>query len=328
MIQPHHIDYLLDHLDPEERAEVELRVATDSDEAVAFERLRLTIGRLEAELDDRPPPVGLADRTLAHLERLFAHVAEPATPGYEANFDPGRVTVVADAPEPRRSLPTDRPEYRWVGGRFRGDLMVACGIGLIAVGMVLSFVNRARHASDVAACQQNLLTLHQGLSGYADTHGNRFPEIGTRAYPTADSFVSALAEAGHCPPGFHPRCPAGSVIPSRSLSSTPVTYTYSLGHRGANGAVLGPHRSTGSGEENDLVPISSDYPVASAAVAPDVTSPHAWGHNVLYLAGHVRYATTAAVGVNGDDVYRNQLGRVGAGIDRTDSVLGSGSARP
>lgn len=328
MIQPHHIDYLLDDLGPDERAEVEARVATDPDEAAALERLRLTLSMLESDLDAGSPPAGLADRTLARLNALFARAAKPAAAEPEVEFDTGAVVPPVHAPEPRRRTEsTDRPEYRWVGGRFRGDLVVACGIGLIAVGMVLSFVNRARHASDVAACQNNLLTLHEGLAGYADTHGDRFPEIGTRAYPTAETFVSALAEAGQCPPGFRPRCPAGPAIPSRSLS-TPVTYTYSLGHLGANGAVEGLYRSVDSREENDLVPISSDYPVASVAVAPDATSPHGWGHNVLYLAGNVRFAKTAAVGVYGDDAYRNQFGRVAAGVDRNDAVLGAGSARP
>jgi hypothetical protein len=328
MIQPHHIDYLLDDLDTDERAEVEARVATDPDEAADLDRLRLTLSMLEADVDAGPPPAGLADRTLARLNVLFAEAAKP-TAEPEVDFDPGAAVPPPQASEPRRrNESTDRPEYRWVGGRFRGDLVVACGIGLIAVGMVLSFINRARHASDVAACQHNLLTLHQGLAGYADTHGDRFPEVGTRAYPTADTFVSALAEAGQCPPGFQPRCPAGPATALRSHSPTPVTYTYSLGHLGVNGVVEGLYRSVDPREENDLLPISSDYPVASVAVAPGATSPHGWGHNVLYLAGNVRFAKTAAVGAYGDDAYRNQFGRVAAGVDRTDAVLGAGSARP
>lgn len=327
MIQPQHIDYLLDRLDADDRTEVEARLATDLDELAALERLRLTLALLELDRDEIPAPAGLAERTLARVTSFQqAEIEAAAEP--EVDFGPGTVLPGADAPEPRRRVrSTDRPEYRWVGGRFRGDMLVACGIGLIAVGMVLSFVNRVRHANDVAACQQNLLTLHRGLAGYADAHGDRFPQIGSQSYPTAETFVSALTEAGQCPPDFRPRCPAGPALPTRA-HSTPVTYTYTLGHRAPNGRVEGLSRSLDWNEENDLIPISSDYPVASAAVAPEATSPHSRGHNVLYLAGNVRFATTAAVGISGDDAYRNQFGRVAAGVDRTDTVLGAGSARP
>src|SRR6185503_1248134 len=131
-------------------------------------------------------------------------------------------------------------------------------------------------------------------SGYADTHGGRYPQVGTGAYPTADSFVQALADAGQCPPGFCAICPA-----SRSDAAA-ISYAYPLGHRAANNVVLGEWRSTEAGAENDLIPIAADYPVAAAAPGGGPTSGHRYGQNVLYMGGNVRFAAVATVGVNGD----------------------------
>jgi hypothetical protein len=141
--------------------------------------------------------------------------------------------------------------------------------------------------------------------------------VGTEAYPAAGSFVQALLDAGQCPPGFHAVCPAAAG------SASPVSYTYALGHRTSQNVVLGQWRSTDSTKENDLIPISADYPSAVAAPPGDgPTSGHRTGHNVLFIGGNVRFATLATVGVNGDDIYRNQLGEVAAGLTRVDTVLG------
>lgn len=76
------------------------------------------------------------------------------------------------------------------------------------------------------------------------------------------------------------------------------------------------------------MPICSDLPVGSASVSNESTSPHSWGHNILYVAGNVRFATSAHAGIDGDDIYRNQLGHVAAGVNRHDIVLGPPRSRP
>ena len=75
-------------------------------------------------------------------------------------------------------------------------------------------------------------------------------------------------------------------------------------------------------DENDLMPICADIPFGA------VGAPHSHGQNVLFAGGNVRFATVPTVGVNGDDIYRNMLGRVAAGVDRADAVLGVGFDRP
>jgi hypothetical protein len=321
------IGYALDLLDPDDRAAVEAQLSANPDTAVQLDRVRTTLLPLEADRDDDPPPPALATRTVS---RLAALLVEPSTPVAHASGSP------AEPPTTPRSYPyTDRPEPRYLGGRFRADVIVAAGISLVAVGLALSFVTRARQASDLLACQNNLRTLYAGMVGYADTHAGRLPQIGADPYPTAGSFVQALADAGQCPPGFRAVCPAVGVQPDLPRDALPpasqmaqVTYTFPLGHRTPSGVVQGLWRSSDPYEENDLMPVGADYPVAATAPSAGPTSPHGWGHNVLYFSGNVRFATTSDVGVNGDDIFRNQLGQVAAGVNRVDTVLGRPADRP
>jgi prepilin-type processing-associated H-X9-DG protein len=156
-------------------------------------------------------------------------------------------------------------------------------------------------------------------------HADRFPQVGTEAYPVAGSFVAALADAGQVPPGFRPACPAAGGTPvadARAVPPSAVGYAYTLGHRGPGGTVQCLHRTHAAGEENDLLPVCADVPAATTV------APHAHGQNVLFAGGHVRFATVPTVGVNGDDIYLNLFGRVAAGVDRADAVLGVGADRP
>ncbi len=329
------IGYVLDLADPADRARVEAFLIANPDAVAHLERIRATVTPLEADRDEPTPPPGLATRTVGRLAAYLVAEAQAAAPVKV----PERVGDASPLPTPtavgltHASFPAGCSEPRAAGGRFRVDLVVAAGIGLIAVGLVFSFVNRVRYQNDVLACQNNLLTLHQGLEGYADTHSGRYPQVGVEPYPTAASFVSALVDAGQCPPGFHANCPAVPVASSEppggyTLAVSPVTYSYSLGHLTPTGAILGVYRSNAPGDENDLIPVSADFPAESAAPGPGPTSPHRWGHNVLFAGGNVRFATTATVGVNGDDIYQNQHGRVAAGLHRSDTVLGIAGDRP
>ena len=324
------IGYALGLDDPDDRAAAEAHVAADPAAAARLDRVRAALSPLEADRDDPAPPPGLALRTVARLAAyLVEH--EPRAAPEPAAGGLGRVLAEVAGP-PLRPAPVEPPEVRAFGGGFRLDWAVACGIGLVAAGLGLSFVGKARHQAGVMACQDNLRTLYQGLSGYADAHAGRLPEVGDDRYPVAGSFVAALADAGQCPPGFHPGCPAGPAGPDPDLvprdgvvRASAVGYTYPLGHRAPGGGVVGLRREWGG--ENDLLPVSADLPGGAARVTGP-GSPHRVGQNVLYLDGHVRYATVPGVGLNGDDIYHNQLGRVAAGLNRTDTVLGRGEDRP
>jgi len=310
------IGYLADLLDPAERAAVEAYLAAHPAAAARVGRLRLALAPLEADREPDPAPVGLAVRT---IERLAAQLVEHEHAAREAAA--GRADPSADtAPDfvplrpARRPAPPTDPEPRFVGGRFRAELFVAAGIALVAVGLVLSGVNRVRYQQRVVACQNNLQVLYRGLSGYSETHDRRFPQVGVEGRPTAGTFVAELAAAGQLPPGFDTTCPGDPR----------VSYAYTLGYRAPGGELVGLR----SEADADLVPISADYPSREACPGSGPASPHQRVMNVLFVGGHVRPTTTALVGPGGDDIYRNQLGRVAAGLDRTDAVLGRAGDRP
>lgn len=306
------IGYVLNLLDDDERVAMEAFLEANPESLLQVDAVRAAFAPLSADREAPVPPRGLAMRTIS---RLAAELVESEPSQLIDKNTPSTIELAV------RYYSTDRAESRSVGGRFRFELLIALGIGFLAIGLGFSLVGRVRQANDVASCQNNLRTLHQGLSGYADNTGGRFPQVGTEAYPTAGSFVQALTDAGQCPPGFHAICPAAAK-PEGHNPVAQVAYTYALGHRTPNNVVLGQWRSSDANSENDLIPISADYPCASVAPNGGPTSGHRSGHNVLFTGGNVRYATVATVGVNGDDIYRNQLGAVAAGVTRVDSVLG------
>ena len=329
MTDEDYIGYLLDLLDPADRSAVAAHLAATPAAAARLVHLRALLAPLEADRDPDPPRPGLAARTVGRVAAyLVEHEPRPQTrdecPVGDLLRDLGvpQHSPAPDAAEPARPpVVTDRPEPRAVGGRFRIDLLVAAGIACFGVGLVLSGIGRWRYESEKIACQNNLRFLHQGLVGYADRHGGRFPQVGTDPHPTAETFVTALIEEGQIPPGFANWCPADR------RADRHARYAYSLGYAGANGQVVG---LSWADAPTDLLPIAADYPTPASAPGNGsaLVSPHRNGQNVLSIGGNVRFCTTPFVGVDGDDIYRNRAGKVARGEAVTDTVLGRDGDRP
>jgi hypothetical protein len=314
------IGYVLDLHDPADRAAVAEHLALNPAAAARVERLRRALAPLESDREPDPAPAGLAVRTVG---RLAAYLVEhephrPLPESRPAEHDADTAPDLAPLRPSRPVAPPTDPEVRFVGGRFRTELFVAAGIALVAFGLVVSGANRARHLQRVAACQNNLQVLYRGLSGYSEVREGRFPQVGVDGRPTAGMFIAALAEAGQLPPAFAPTCPADPTI----------GYAYTLGYRGPDGELLGLRRSDDPWADNDLLPISADYPSREACPGSGPASPHQRVMNVLFVGGNVRPTASALVGPDGDDIYRNRFGRVSAGVDRADAVLGRAGDRP
>jgi len=322
------IGYLVDALGPTERDAVELYLHSEPAASARLNRLNRLLAPLEADRGPISVPAGLADRAISRLEVHLAKEESLAEAVRSALCEPAPADEALAVPVAARPLPRaprDAPETRAVGGRFRPDLIVGFAIAFITVGLLFSAVGKLRARNEMLACQNTLRTTHVALAGYADANDNRYPQIDADA--TADSFVSALASAGQVPPDFRPVCPACSRA-SLTESAAAVGYTYTLGYRTPAKELIGPRRPLNRSEEHDLLPISADYPAAGAAPAAGPLCPHSNGMNVLYAGGNVRFTTSPLVGPEGDHIFQDIYGHVGAGANRGDVVLGRPGDRP
>jgi prepilin-type processing-associated H-X9-DG protein len=324
------LGYALKALSPAETAAAERLLATDPAAERKLARLRHFLAPLAADADFAPPP-GLA---IDAIQRVAAYAIEhkipledpppdvsPEKPVYASDFHP----ILGLAPDATfEELPppvTPRASYpvrRWV------ELGLTAAVALVAVGMVVTGVMKLRHESQVAACKQNLQTLHAGLSGYADTHDDQYPKIGSPAAPTAGAFVSELVTAGHLASTVKGICPTEL---EKNTGLTQVAYAYTLGYRSPAGDVLGIRRRV-DGVSDELTPLLADLPTRLASPTDGPLSPHGRGQNILYSDGHVTFSRLATVGPNGDHIYTNQDGAVRAGLHRLDASLGRATDVP
>jgi hypothetical protein len=298
------IAYALGALDPADRPVVEAHLAADPEDAAKVDRLRQALRPLEADRDGYDPPRGLAVAAIARTaEYLVAN---------------GLIRAEAEPEEPPPTVRRLDSEPVFPTWWRRADVLVAAGIGFLAFGLLAGGVGRLRHDAQVAACQDGLRGLHVALTGYSDTRDGRYPEVGTRQVPVAGAFAVELARSGHLPPDQLVACPvAPPPTPAADPSVVPaVGYAYTLGFVGPGHRVIGLRRADAPGAATDWTAVSADLP------APRPQAPHSRGQNVLYLGGMVRFASTPAAGVNGDDIYHNEAGVVRAGLHVLDASLG------
>lgn len=309
------LGHLLQINDPDTERRLEERMQTTPGLRAHLDALALTIRPLEADRDIAEPPPGLAIRAIA---RVAQHVVETGTAPPEP-VEPSTADLLSRMP-PNRLI--ELVEVMDAGiappSRFqRADVIVVASLAILALGLVLVAVPYWRHRANVQTCQNQLREFHNALTVYRTNHNEKFPQITEEPpHQTASSFLTILRDSGSLP--------ATSLMTCPSSPTTEAGYAYSLGWRDEAGRLHGLRYDENS-PTNDFLPILADRPPPTR----DGTSPdHRSGQNVLYVGGNVRFSTTTTVGVNGDDIYRNQIGRIGAGLHRWDSVLGVGTDVP
>jgi hypothetical protein len=250
---------------------------TDAAEGRLDPRQAAVYQRLAVDAESPDPPPGLAAATVAR----------------------------AMASLPTRARPRLRGELVFPVWLRPADTAVAAGIGFLVVGLVVAGVGKLRAERDALACQDRLRMVGQALDGYGDTHGGRFPQVGTPSVPVAGAFTTELVRAGQLPVDGPMTCP--------TAEGPAVGFAYTLGYRTPAGGLLGVRRA----DATDWTPVAADLPGVV---------PHARGWNLLSVDGSVRFISTPVV--NGDDIFRNDAGLVRAGLHRGDTSLGGPADYP
>ena len=314
------IGYLLDSLEEDERLSIEA-ARKDTEAAVIINEqlglLQRAMKPLEHERQMLAAPVGLADRTLAAVRQADVPVLTPA--------DEAVVPL--------------RPRA-WV------DRFIMAAAAVAAVVLVAPLLFEAIQDSRALRAERNLQRVGAALQGYADSQrvfpsppsegplsraglfaptlvsAQRIkPDDGLLVYPG-----SALAREGgfRVPSREEVEANVGSEDFDRIMERMSGDYGYTLGHRDAAGA-LQPIRDLRRGHH----PLMADAPDATG----QRSSNHPEGaHHILYEDGRVK-----TIWIEGDDLdflhrddhlYRNHDGKIAAGTDAEDAVIGDSHHQP
>lgn len=312
------IGYLLNALDEPDRQHVEEQLRTHPESQARLETLRGALAPLAGDTAAPEPPPGLYLRTLA------------------------RVAEVRARPLPKAPPPSPRAASAWRGPR-RADLIAAAVLMIFLGALTGPLLVKSWHLQGRQTCANNLRQYGEMLHTYSLHKDGRLPQVedhGTHTYAAA--FVPILREANCLKKYPQPLAcdasgrrsspwPSISDVEGSRDSADPElfaerarqlagNYAYSLGYRD-NGTLFG------LSARDCNQPIMADHrPVPG--VGTNSPNHGGIGQNVLYVGGNVKWHTTPAAGSQDDDIYLNRKGKIAAGVDCDDSVLGSGEATP
>ena len=322
------IGHLLGALEPSESREVE-RALADPGRGQQLkhdlERLRRALEPLAHDRDVHLPPAGLAGRTLKF-------VAEQRAESEAAASRP--------APTPRRMTPeAGLPHAR--GSRAWLDRAIIAATALAACLLVAPLLLESIAQARARRAERNLIRTSQALQGYADAR-RVFPTPPgsgplSRAGLYAPTLVSdqRLAPADGtlvCPDSELARSGTFRVPTLEELNAAIGTpqfdemvrtmggdYGYTLGHRDSMG-VLQPNRD----RRRSHHPLMADAPDDG----DERSLNHPDGlHHVLFEDGRVKRMTMSDLHRD-DHLYKNHEGKVAAGIDEEDAVIGDSHDQP
>jgi hypothetical protein len=321
------VGYLFGALDDAESMQLEMALA-DPRTGLALRRdldaLRRAVKPLERDREPSLPPPGLAGRTLQFIAAQSA--PRPAAPV---------------RPAPRPVMPAER-ERGGAGPRAWLDRGIMAATALAACVLVAPLLLESITEARARRAERNLQRLSTGLQGFAESH---------RIYPSPPS-AGPLSRAGIYAPTLvsEHRLVAddGTVlVPDTELArrggfrvpsleeleaavGTPRfeemvrtmggDYGYTLGHRDAAG-VLQPNRN----QRRTHHPLMADAPDHS----DEKSDNHPEGiHHVLFEDGRVQRLLSDGLHHRDDHLYRNHDGKVAAGKDAEDAVIGDSHDQP
>ena len=320
------VGYLLDALDEGETRRVEAALA-DPQHGPALradlDTLRQAIRPLAFDRESIDVPAGLAARTLQFVAAQTAAAPERRP-----------------KPTPRVFSPADEGSTAPAGRRWLDRLIIgatAVAACVLVAPLLLDSIQESRQRR----VDRNLQKVSAALQGYAESHGMypTPPDAGplSRAGLYAPTLVAEeriVADDGSllCPDTVLARRGKFRVPTVAELEAAVGTprfeelvktmggdFGYTLGHRDAAG-VLQPNQNKRRADH----PILADAPDECC----EKSSNHPGGvHHVLFEDGRVTRWKEDALHRD-DHLYRNHKGKVAAGVDPEDAVIGDSHHQP
>jgi len=289
------IDYVLGRCDAAGQEELARRLDTDPAFAGLHASIANTLGALGA-CPAPEPPDELVERTMARVRAAR------------------RTEALLEAEPLQRPAATPVFSFR--------ELAAVAALLILALGVLIPSLNRARHHAQRFLCGANVGMIHTGLSHYASGNDEALPQTAAKAAWWRRNSVADFASnsAGlfvlvrhHLAEPSVFQCPATDAKPfvaAAGMSDFPsprsIAYSYQY-------SLAGPMRR----DDPQLVPVAGqiailadDTPLFAGGrfrrerVEQAVSDNHRGkGMNVLYIDGSVRWVTDARVGVDNDNIY-------------------------
>lgn len=336
MMRDNLLGYLLNALEEDEARDVEVLAERSPEIKQDLKRLRSHVDLLEDSWVDVSPPAGLAARACAFLDAP-AEARSFAAGGYVAAEEPGE-TPIDDRPTPRNSRAFSALTSN--SSRFTlADLMVAAGACVAAAVIFFPALASSRMLASRLQCENNLHQVGMALHDFAYQNKQQaYPAIDAEG-PTnfAGSFGLPLVEQGFLKSPEYLSCAANrgknesfrlptlKEVAQAAPEQIPglhanfdLVYNYNLGTQ-QNGRVVPPKMQG-----------RADYPVVSDIVrVGDKGKLSPSGHgvtgvNILFDDGRVEFIRLDEIPELVRQYYFNDLGKVEAGVNENDPVLGSG----
>ncbi len=320
------LDHLLGALDEPEQEAVARQLQDDPQLRRDYVSLQSRIEVVQSVRVQFPPPSGLARRTCDFV------AARRSRPSADPN---GRTPMTAV------TAPPDRVgRLRWL------DVAVAAGILVAASLLILPALQNLRFDARRLACQDNLRELGRAMTEYSDAHGGYFPGIPRRGnMAVAGAFAPTLVDGGFVRDARRFFCPGASSGPGDSSgdSTDHVIPTIEQLQKAVGdelklfrGRMSGDMASDmGWADHNNVYQRPKNLRRSTFAIISDAPDPlgRQGGHhgnsgeNVLFEDTHVEFVVDQ-VGPHGDEIFLNDYGRVGLGVQPNDAVLAPAGTLP
>jgi hypothetical protein len=319
------VGHLLGALEPSESKQVESALADPQREPElrrALECLRLAVAPLARDRATFSPPADLARRT---LDRVAAErsAARPAS------------SRPLPTPHEWDALPRRAWSRAWIDRAIvAASALAAC---VLVAPLLLDSISQAR----ARRAERNLMRTSDALQGYAESHrvfptppaagplsraGLYAPTLVSDMRLVADDGTlvcpdSALARSGtfRVPTLDEVKAAVGTPGFEELVRAMGGDYGYTLGHRDPDGRL-----QANSNRRRRHHPVMADAPDDGN----ERSSNHPDGiHHVVFEDGHVRRIPAADIHRD-DHLFKNHDGRVAAGIDDEDAVIGDSHHQP